>query len=140
MPIAAPLPQPLVPYLASSISAPSSSHTQTLVTSTLSTPSLWLLLRLAYIAIYGVEDEGQVQRRRQAHTLGGGRASGDDGGERRDSPLPGEPEGTNVVIVSFVRDYLTWCEMGKKLVSCFASSLVPWTWSCWFWIMSMPDA
>lgn len=119
MPIAAPLPQPLVPYLASSISAPSSSHTQTLVTSTLSTPSLWLLLRLACIAIYGVEDDGHVQRRRQQpHTVDSG-GGGGGGGERHDIRHPGEPEGTNVVIVSFVRDYLTWCEMGKKLVSCF---------------------
>ncbi|KIV89098.1 hypothetical protein PV10_08702 [Exophiala mesophila] len=109
MPIAAPLPQAIVPYLRSSISTPSSTHTQTLVTSTLSTPSLWLLLRLAYVSIYGIEDQGHNQRRRQP--------SGPVaiGGNSRDGHNLGESEGTNVVIVSFVRDYLTWCEMGKKL-------------------------
>ena len=111
MPIAAPLPQALVPYLSSSISSPSSSHTQTLVTSTLSTPSLWLLLRLAYVSIYGIEDDGHIPRRRQPPVPVGISSNS------RDGHNTGESEGTNVVIVSFVRDYQTWCEMGKKLVS-----------------------
>ncbi|KIW90342.1 uncharacterized protein Z519_08986 [Cladophialophora bantiana CBS 173.52] len=93
------IPPPLAQYIHSSLFSPCP-HSQTLITSVLSTPSPWLVLRFIYAALYGVED--------------GARGDGSDAGSRHEKmttmtpPLP-------VVFASFLRPLTLWVEMGKKL-------------------------
>jgi hypothetical protein len=81
------IPAPLAPYVADSLSA----NTQTLVTSVLSTPPPWLLLRLLYGTLYGVEEDAP--------------------GRREQKQI-----GQQVIFVSLLRPLSLWIEMGKKMV------------------------
>ena len=101
MPLA--IPVALAPYLESSLA---SYHNQILITSTLSTPPPWLLLRLVYSALYGVGDDGESRNIAAAGAQGGG---------------PSRP----VVFVSLLRPLSLWMEMGKKMVSDYSGGRQP---------------
>ncbi|KEF58154.1 uncharacterized protein A1O9_06078 [Exophiala aquamarina CBS 119918] len=78
--------------------APSNAHSQTLLTSTLSTPSPWLTLRFLYAAAYGLGEEspGDVAPRRSV-------------GDQHSS------SGSPVLFVSLFRPLALWREIGRKL-------------------------
>ncbi|KAJ9609094.1 hypothetical protein H2200_006865 [Cladophialophora chaetospira] len=96
------IPPPLAAYLESSISSP---HSQILITSVLSTPPTWLLLRLIYVQLHGVGDDSDNQ---QLPRRGSGRP---ESGERK------------ILFVSLTRPLSLWTEMGKKMGLDFHSLL-----------------
>ncbi|OAP59545.1 hypothetical protein AYL99_06843 [Fonsecaea erecta] len=105
------IPPPLASYIQSSLSLSESSdaHSQTLITSVLSTPSPWLVLRLVYAALYGVVEDDI-----DTHNKGG------DGGSRVAGPRPERSRttasmGAPVVFASFLRPLSLWVELGKKI-------------------------
>ncbi|KAL2424576.1 hypothetical protein ABEF95_003063 [Exophiala dermatitidis] len=67
-------------------------HTQTLVTSVLETPAPWLILRLVYAVLYGIEDTDDHHQQQQ--------------------PQQGQRQ---VIFVSLLRPLGLWVEMGKKM-------------------------
>lgn len=85
------IPRLLAPYFQKSLKEPST----TLITSTLSTPGNWILVRLLYTALKGLEDPAL--------------------------PTSIEPQTTNshihVVLASLVRPLNLWTELCKKVVS-----------------------
>lgn len=84
------IPPVIAPYLQHTLSPQS----LTLVTSTLSTPTHWILLRCLYAALSGAGEKGS-----HAH-----------------SRLP-EPEGQQpVILVSLLRSRDLWLELSKKIV------------------------
>ncbi|OAL34364.1 hypothetical protein AYO20_06417 [Fonsecaea nubica] len=92
------IPPPLVSHIQSLLS-PSSPHSQTLITSVLSTPSPWLVLRIIYAALYGVEDDIGTREGRDAEGL------------EKTSATTAVP----VVFASFLRPLTLWVELGKKI-------------------------
>ncbi|KIW35484.1 uncharacterized protein PV07_02180 [Cladophialophora immunda] len=93
------IPSPLASYIQSSLSS-SNPHSQTLITSVLSTPSPWLVLRLVYAALYGVEDDIKDDGR--------------DAGRPERTASAASPAG-RVVLASFLRPLSLWVELGKKI-------------------------
>lgn len=97
------IPPPLAAYITDCLAPPEPvrsrqqrpprAHTQTLVTSVLETPAPWLLLRLVYAALYGVEDT--------------------DDHHQQQRPQQGR---RHVIFVSLLRPLGLWVEMGKKMV------------------------
>ncbi|KAK5033828.1 hypothetical protein LTR13_006880 [Exophiala sideris] len=85
------MPSAIPPTLAAYIQACLASHTQSLVTSVLSTPSTWLCLRLVYAALHGVE------------------------GQTLDRLEPVSRDCRPVIFVSLLRPLSLWTEMGRKL-------------------------
>ncbi|OAG34052.1 hypothetical protein AYO21_11798 [Fonsecaea monophora] len=92
------IPPPLASYIQSSLS-PSTLHSQTLITSVLSTPSPWLVLRIIYAALYGVEDDIGTREGRDVQGLEKTSAT---------TALP-------VIFASFLRPLTLWVELGKKI-------------------------
>jgi hypothetical protein len=88
------IPPALGSYLESSLA---SLHGQTLITSELSTPSQWLLVRFVYAALYGAGDDPEARQL----------DAGTDGVRVGERP---------VVFVSLLRPLSLWIEMGKKMV------------------------
>jgi len=86
------MPSAIPPTLAAYIQECLALHSQTLVTSVLSTPSTWLCLRLVYAALHGIEDR----------TL--------------DRSEPVSRDSRPVIFVSLLRPLSLWTEMGRKLV------------------------
>ncbi|EHY54534.1 hypothetical protein HRR83_004343 [Exophiala dermatitidis] len=96
------IPPPLAAYITDCLAPPEPvrsrqqrpprAHTQTLVTSVLETPAPWLLLRLVYAALYGVEDT--------------------DDHHQQQRPQQGR---RHVIFVSLLRPLGLWVEMGKKM-------------------------
>lgn len=96
------MPNPIPPSLASYLSAcfaPNNAHGQTLLTSTLNTPSPWLTLRFIYAAIYGLGDDSNP-------SFASRRSMGD----------LSSSDGRPVLFVSLLRPLALWTEIGKKLV------------------------
>jgi hypothetical protein len=97
------MPNPIPPSLASYLSAclaPNNAHGQTLLTSTLNTPSPWLTLRFVYAAIYGLGDDSSLPSVASRRSVGDLNSS----------------DGRPVLFLSLLRPLALWTEIGKKLV------------------------